>query len=386
MATNKRNINRWVFKIDLEDVQDENVNWDRNGGCILCGKEIKKEKFCVHLLDSLELVSSDQDFEDSQGFFPVGSCCKGKLPNNFIFEVELASPVATPVETAAVATPVQPVATAPECTPKTAPVAKPNLVMASAIIAQEVSTSIQPAVSMKRLTNTHYYSPSEMVTKKEFDLEDAPGEFLAEVRDYFGEGAYRVKYVAPVITDIGKDYDGDDVFYQVLVVCISGDQFMMTKPKWQTNWQVMPFHGEIKVGNYLLDIPVETATQEFMPEEPVTEVLSLGVIEVRFSRSSALFPKCTRPDDIEAVILLLSEKNDDELSTTTLHFHGNTYSFVELPHQNNGFGTVLAVPYGSDHGRWVITLLRGKDGNYNLHQNDFLVHAEEMNHRHTESL
>jgi len=265
------------------------------------------------------------------------------------------APVATPVETAPVATPVE-----------TAPVATP--------------------VETKQSTNTHYYSPSKMVTNKKFDLEEAPGEFLAAVRDYFGEGAYRVKYVAPVITDIGKDYDGDDVFYQVLVVCISGDQFMMTKPKWQTNWQVMPFHGEIKVGNYLLDIPVETATQEFMPEEPVTEVLSLGVIEVRFSRSSALFPKCTRPDDIEAVILLLSEKNDDELSTTTLHFHGNTYSFVELPHQNNGFGTVLAVPYGSDHGRWVITLLRGKDGNYNLHQNDFLVHAEEMNHRHTESL
>lgn len=112
MATNKRNINRWVFKIDLEDVQDEKVDWDRTGGCILCGKEIKKEKFCVHLLDSLELVSSDQDFEDSQGFFPVGSCCKGKLPNNFIFEVELASTVATPV-----ATPVQPVATAPVATP-----------------------------------------------------------------------------------------------------------------------------------------------------------------------------------------------------------------------------------------------------------------------------
>lgn len=173
-----------------------------------------------------------------------------------------------PVETTPVETPVQPVAMATECTLKTTPVAKPNPVMTNAI-AQEVSTSLQPAVSqpsvsMKRLTNTYYYSPSKMVTNKKFDLEEAPGEFLAEVRDYFGEGAYRVKYIAPVITDIGKDYDGDDDFYQVLVVCISGDQFMMTKPKWQTNWQVMPFHGEVKVGDYLLDTPVETATQDEM--------------------------------------------------------------------------------------------------------------------------
>jgi len=141
------------------------------------------------------------------------------------------APVATPVETAPVATPVE-----------TAPVATP--------------------VETKQSTNTHYYSPSKMVTNKKFDLEEAPGEFLAAVRDYFGEGAYRVKYVAPVITDIGKDYDGDDDFYQVLVVCQSGDQFLMTKPKWQTNWQVMPFHGEVKVGDYLLDTSVETTTQD----------------------------------------------------------------------------------------------------------------------------
>lgn len=145
---------------------------------------------------------------------------------------------------------------APLETATVATVAKPNPVMVSAI-AQEVSTV------EKQSTNTHYYSPREMVTNKKFDLEDAPGEFLAEVRNYFGEGgAYRVKYVAPVITDIGKDYDGDDVFYQVLVVCISDDQFMMTKPKWQTNWQVMPFHGEVKVGDYLLDTSVETTTQD----------------------------------------------------------------------------------------------------------------------------
>lgn len=80
------NINQWIFQIPLEDVQED--SYDEFGNprpCICCGKEIKETKYWVHMLTNGNLVSSDEDFENSQGFFPIGNACKKKLPNNFYF-------------------------------------------------------------------------------------------------------------------------------------------------------------------------------------------------------------------------------------------------------------------------------------------------------------
>lgn len=78
--------NRWHFEIPLEDIQDE--GYEEKGGdnpCICCGKNIQKPNYYVHLLTSGNIVSSEEDFEDSQGFFPIGNKCKNRIPNNFYF-------------------------------------------------------------------------------------------------------------------------------------------------------------------------------------------------------------------------------------------------------------------------------------------------------------
>ena len=82
-------INRWIFEIPLEDVQDENYqDSGSDTSCICCGKEVKNVKYMVHMLTSGVLVSSDQDHgEESQGFFPIGNACKNKLPNNFYWKI-----------------------------------------------------------------------------------------------------------------------------------------------------------------------------------------------------------------------------------------------------------------------------------------------------------
>ena len=77
-------IYNWVFHIPLTDVRNENHHtaW----GCFLCGKEMKNETHFVHYLTNGNLVSSDQNFEGSQGFFPIGKECMQRLPNNFVFQ------------------------------------------------------------------------------------------------------------------------------------------------------------------------------------------------------------------------------------------------------------------------------------------------------------
>lgn len=87
----KHDINRWIFEIPLEDIQvneyDETAN---NNPCICCNKEVKNQKYFVHLLTNGNLVSTDQPFNsnEDQGFFPIGNTCKNKLPNNFYFKIE----------------------------------------------------------------------------------------------------------------------------------------------------------------------------------------------------------------------------------------------------------------------------------------------------------
>jgi len=84
MAT-KLNINRWIFEIPLADVKTASDDTAAADCCFLCGRKIKGAKYEVHYLASGVLVSTDQPFNNSQGFFPIGSECKNRLPNNFYF-------------------------------------------------------------------------------------------------------------------------------------------------------------------------------------------------------------------------------------------------------------------------------------------------------------
>lgn len=81
-------LDKWIFEIPLDDIIDENYKENCKGDnlCICCGKNIKAPRYHVHLLDDGNLVSTQEPFDISQGFFPIGSSCKNKLPNNFYFE------------------------------------------------------------------------------------------------------------------------------------------------------------------------------------------------------------------------------------------------------------------------------------------------------------
>lgn len=83
---NINGINRWFFEIPLSDVQNEQMpETEHSDSCICCGKRIKEVKQYVHLLTNGNLVSIDDDVENSQGMFPIGNECKNRLPNNFYF-------------------------------------------------------------------------------------------------------------------------------------------------------------------------------------------------------------------------------------------------------------------------------------------------------------
>ena len=78
----------WIFQIPLSDIKKERKvkSIQPKNPCICCNNEIKTTKYVVHLLENGNLVSSDQEFQESQGFFPIGVKCKNKLPNNFYFK------------------------------------------------------------------------------------------------------------------------------------------------------------------------------------------------------------------------------------------------------------------------------------------------------------
>jgi hypothetical protein len=80
-------IYRWCFEINLDDVRKEDVEETPNDCCFLCGKKINKVEQVVHYLTNGNLISTDQDIDNSQGFFPIGNECKKRLPNNFYFKV-----------------------------------------------------------------------------------------------------------------------------------------------------------------------------------------------------------------------------------------------------------------------------------------------------------
>jgi len=79
-----------IIEIPLEEVQTEfakNKNTCKESECLICGKEIKKYSNYnqVQLLTNGNIVSTDEDLENSQGLFKVGLECRKKLVIKFYF-------------------------------------------------------------------------------------------------------------------------------------------------------------------------------------------------------------------------------------------------------------------------------------------------------------
>jgi hypothetical protein len=81
-----------IVEIPLDEVRakdyDDNVRRlnPECYNCFICGKMVKpgREKWVQYLTNG-NLVSTDQDIENSQGFFPVGPDCAKKLVIKFAF-------------------------------------------------------------------------------------------------------------------------------------------------------------------------------------------------------------------------------------------------------------------------------------------------------------
>jgi hypothetical protein len=79
-----------IIEIPLNELQTDkakNIDITINNCCVICAKKLKdntKVKY-VQLLTNGNIVSTNQNIENSQGFFPVGSECLKKLVINFAF-------------------------------------------------------------------------------------------------------------------------------------------------------------------------------------------------------------------------------------------------------------------------------------------------------------
>jgi len=81
-------IDRWFFEIPLSDVRTFEPSGRESGDeCFLCGKRgLVAPRYWVHFSTGGDLVSTAEPFAQSQGFFPIESECRKRLPNNFVFE------------------------------------------------------------------------------------------------------------------------------------------------------------------------------------------------------------------------------------------------------------------------------------------------------------
>lgn len=86
MNSKNKGIQR-VIEIPLEELQpvDYKQRSCTKNPCLICGKEITGKSKMVQLLTNGNIVSSDQDFENSQGFHAVGPNCHKKLIIHFAF-------------------------------------------------------------------------------------------------------------------------------------------------------------------------------------------------------------------------------------------------------------------------------------------------------------
>ena len=79
-----------IIEIPLSEIQTEKarkMDITTSNCCCVCGKLIKPTSNykMVQLLINGNIISTEEDVEDSQGFFPVGSECTKKLVINFAF-------------------------------------------------------------------------------------------------------------------------------------------------------------------------------------------------------------------------------------------------------------------------------------------------------------
>ena len=76
-------------QINLRKFQNKKgiSNWSSSGmGCPCCGKDIENEKYFIHYLTNGNIINTDEDQgDDDQGSFPIGSVCRKKFPKDFIF-------------------------------------------------------------------------------------------------------------------------------------------------------------------------------------------------------------------------------------------------------------------------------------------------------------
>lgn len=84
-----------VIQVPLEDVRskDYDSNEEKCGKhepCFICGRPLKEgqQRKWVQYLTSGHIVSTDQELDNSQGFFPVGNDCAKKLVITFTFDVD----------------------------------------------------------------------------------------------------------------------------------------------------------------------------------------------------------------------------------------------------------------------------------------------------------
>ncbi len=73
-------------QINLDSIVTKHRRSVGEYSCLFCGKEIKKQEYFVHLLTNGCLINTDQEVAGSQGFFPIGSECKKKIPSDFYFK------------------------------------------------------------------------------------------------------------------------------------------------------------------------------------------------------------------------------------------------------------------------------------------------------------
>lgn len=79
-----------IIEIPLQEIQTEkakNMDISITNCCCICGNKIKEgaKSKQVQLLTNGNIISTDQDVENSQGFFSVGSECVKKLVIQFSF-------------------------------------------------------------------------------------------------------------------------------------------------------------------------------------------------------------------------------------------------------------------------------------------------------------
>jgi hypothetical protein len=80
-------------KLELIQTESYDANIERGGSnpCVRCGKDVKNEKYSVHLIDG-DLIMLAKDDEDKyvsdsgdMDWHPVGSECAKHIPKEFLW-------------------------------------------------------------------------------------------------------------------------------------------------------------------------------------------------------------------------------------------------------------------------------------------------------------